>query len=166
MEKTDVVSNAVYTGRSFNTQYGQMFVHAITFGNGDSGEYNSKSETQDKFVIGKEVKYTIEPNSNPQYAARIKPVTDFAPSSGGSYQKKDNTATQRSIERQQALKLAIEYHAKEQEQKQPSAIALTAEYFYQWISEPATETKTVATPTPGQPSPVTEQKVSDMPPNW
>jgi hypothetical protein len=155
MEKKDVVSNAVYTGRSFDTQYGKMYVHAISFGNGDSGEYNSKSEQQDKFVVGQEVKYTITPNSNPQYAARIKPVNDFQQSAGGGFQKKDNTATQRSIERQQALKLAIEYAG--QAQANLEGTLATAEAFYQWISEPEKPMTVVATPQPGQASQLTQQ---------
>ncbi len=152
-QKTATVTAAVYTNRTFQTQYGEFHVHSITFDNGDTGDYNAKTPTQDKFVVGQQASYEITPNANPAYAAKIKP---FNPNqgnySGGG--KKDNTATQRSIERQQALKLAIEYSQVMGSKPDTAGTLATAELFYKWISQPEEEPKTVATPQPGQPSEV------------
>ena len=63
MEKKDVVTLANYS-RSFTTDHGIFFVHAISFSNGDTGEYSSKSQEQTKFVVGQEADYTIDA-SNP-----------------------------------------------------------------------------------------------------
>lgn len=165
MNKKDTVSNAVYTGRNFQTQHGTFYVHSITMGNGDTGDYNSKSEHQDKFVIGQEVDYTIEPNANPAYPAKIKPFNPmqqqggFAPSVGG-FKKPNN---QISIERQKALDLAITYGGGSQVNLQGTLA--TAEAFYQWISEPEAPATTVATPQPGQPSHLQDAPMpNDQPP--
>lgn len=42
------------------TQFGITYKHLIEFDNGDKGHYNSKKETQDKFIVGQEAIYTIE----------------------------------------------------------------------------------------------------------
>lgn len=70
------VQTREYTGRN-----GQIFCHSITFENGDVGEYGSQKQQQTKFVVGQEAEYTITPNSNPAFAAKVKPV--YAPQQGG-----------------------------------------------------------------------------------
>jgi len=71
--KTGKVRAASYTGRTYETKYGTMHVHSVSFDNGDTGEYSSKSATQDKFVVGQQADYEFTP-SNGTYPAKIKPV--------------------------------------------------------------------------------------------
>ena len=82
--KKNVVSKILHNTRTFTTQNGQMFVHQITFENGDQGEYNSKSETCSKFHEGQEASYTIETKVNGKYTnVLIKPATEFIPNATG-----------------------------------------------------------------------------------
>jgi len=93
--------------RRWSGQYGEMFIHRITFEDGTSGEYMAKVEAQDKFIVGQEAEYTYD-DSNGQYAPKIKPAAPaFAPGGGGGFGKAD-PKKQASIERQQALKFALE----------------------------------------------------------
>ena len=102
-EKTSKVVLAAYS-RSFSGQYGTFYVHTVTFENGDSGEYTSKTQEQSNFVVGQEARYTID-NSNPAYPAKIKPVQEQKASGGFG---KSDPAKNKSIQRQTALKAAVE----------------------------------------------------------
>lgn len=46
--------------RKFDTKFGTIHVHIIVFDNKDKGEYHSKSEHQDKFIVSRETSYSIE----------------------------------------------------------------------------------------------------------
>jgi len=56
--KRSAVTNVTANG-SFDGQYGTLYKFEITFANGDSGEYASKSNPQTKFAVGVETDYTI-----------------------------------------------------------------------------------------------------------
>jgi hypothetical protein len=56
--KRSAVTNVTANG-SFDGQYGTLYKFEITFANGDSGEYASKSKDQTKFSVGVETDYTI-----------------------------------------------------------------------------------------------------------
>ena len=56
--KRSAVTNVTANG-SFDGQYGTLYKFEITFANGDSGEYASKSKDQTKFNVGVETDYTI-----------------------------------------------------------------------------------------------------------
>lgn len=56
--KRSAVTNVTANG-SFDGQYGTLYKFEITFANGDSGEYASKSKDQNKFQVGVETDYTI-----------------------------------------------------------------------------------------------------------
>lgn len=56
--KRSAVTNVTANG-SFDGQYGTLYKFEITFANGDSGEYASKSQSQTKFQTGVETDYTI-----------------------------------------------------------------------------------------------------------
>ena len=56
--KRSAVTNVTANG-SFDGQYGTLYKFEITFANGDSGEYASKSADQAKFKVGVETDYTI-----------------------------------------------------------------------------------------------------------
>ena len=76
MKKSKVVS-CEYV-RSWSNANGQFHTFSVTFENGDSGQYNSKNENQNKFVVGKESAYEIHPSGN-DYPDKIKPVKDDSP---------------------------------------------------------------------------------------
>lgn len=67
-------SKVLHNVDTFKSANGTFFKHEIRFENGDSGVYNSKSDTCTKFKEGVEVVYTIEPNGT--YPSRIKPVQE------------------------------------------------------------------------------------------
>ena len=57
---------------SFESQWGTFFKHIIEFEDGMIAEYLSKTETQNKFIIGKETEVELN---------KVKPVSpDFKPS--------------------------------------------------------------------------------------
>lgn len=58
MEKQSKVTNVAANG-TWNGQYGTMYKFEVSFENGDTGEYLSKSQDQNKFVVGNEAAYTI-----------------------------------------------------------------------------------------------------------
>jgi hypothetical protein len=58
MEKSSKVTNVAANG-TWNGQYGTMYKFEVSFENGDTGEYLSKSQDQNKFVVGNEAAYTI-----------------------------------------------------------------------------------------------------------
>jgi hypothetical protein len=57
-QKRSAVTNVTANG-TYNGQYGTLYKFEVTFANGDSGEYASKSQNQNKFVVGVETDYTI-----------------------------------------------------------------------------------------------------------
>jgi hypothetical protein len=57
-QKRSAVTNVTANG-TYNGQYGTLYKFEITFANGDSGEYASKSANQSKFKVGVETDYTI-----------------------------------------------------------------------------------------------------------
>jgi hypothetical protein len=57
-QKRSAVTNVTANG-TYNGQYGTLYKFEITFANGDSGEYASKSADQSKFKVGVETDYTI-----------------------------------------------------------------------------------------------------------
>ena len=58
MEKQSKVTNVAANG-TWNGQYGTMYKFEVSFENGDTGEYLSKSQDQNKFVVGTEAAYTM-----------------------------------------------------------------------------------------------------------
>ena len=68
-----VQSNGTWEGK-----YGMMYKYEVTIGE-DVGEYSSKSENQNKFVVGQEVEYEFIGGQYP----KIKPVSTFQPNSSG-----------------------------------------------------------------------------------
>lgn len=51
---------SVLTSGSFESQYGTMYQFIVTFANEDCGTFTTKAQNQDRFIVGKEVNYTIE----------------------------------------------------------------------------------------------------------
>jgi len=91
--------------KQWEGNFGIMHDHEIEFENGDKGSYASKSQDQNKFVVGDETEYEISMNG---HFTKIKPVSNFQPNqsfSGGF--KKDNDV-QEMIVKQSSLKCAVE----------------------------------------------------------
>jgi hypothetical protein len=98
------VVKTVKSDGSFESQYGHFYKWLIEFENNFSGEYLSKTETQNKFVEGQEVEIEVTTREyNGTTINKIKPVSTFQ---GGvkSYTPapKDNK-TQEYIIKQNAL---------------------------------------------------------------
>jgi|SRR5687767_8837142 len=89
--KKSVVKSAIFKKANSGTN-GLYYIHEITFENGDTGVYFSKTEAQDTFKTGVETEYTIEAKVNGQYTNySIKPIraAGFVPGKGNpSYEHK------------------------------------------------------------------------------
>ncbi len=103
MTKKSKVTQAQADG-TWNGKYGLMYKYEIAFENGDTGEYSSKSENQNKFVVGQEAEYTLEAG---QYGNKIKPVSTFT--QGGYTPVSKGSDRELSIVRQSSLKCATDY---------------------------------------------------------
>lgn len=71
--RTAKVVKAEPTGRTWSSPNGTFHVHAIEFDNSDRGEYSSKSEQQNKLVVGQSATYEFTPAKG-NFPAKIKPV--------------------------------------------------------------------------------------------
>ena len=94
---TNVQSNGTWDGR-----FGLMYKYEVGFENGDSGEYSSKSENQNKFIIGEVTEYEFIDGKFP----KVKPINTFQQTSFSS-NTKDNV--QEYIVKQSSLKCATDY---------------------------------------------------------
>jgi hypothetical protein len=109
MEKTSKVTNVAGIG-TWNGQYGIMYKFEVSFENGDSGQYMSKSQEQTKFKVGQDATYTIEGKDfNGQTYYTVKPVMQQQSFGGGgkpAYQK--DPETEKRITRMSVLKCATD----------------------------------------------------------
>jgi hypothetical protein len=105
MEKTSKVTQVVGNG-TFESQYGTLFKFEVSFENGDSGQYNSKVQNQNKFALGQEVTYTIDSRDhNGRTYYTIKPIQAIPQGNrGGGYVK--DPETDKRITRMSVLKVA------------------------------------------------------------
>lgn len=98
----------VQANGTWESKYGTFYKFEVDFENGDGGEYSSKSQTQNKFINGQEVYYTIEGEGK---FKKVKPAqSPEAPQGGGfkgGYQKSPETSAQ--IARMNALTNAVNY---------------------------------------------------------
>ena len=97
---TNVQSNGTWEGK-----FGLMYKFEVSFENGDTGEYLSKSENQDKFVVGKETDYQFTDGKYP----RVKPISNFQPKTSYS---NSNSDTNKEIRFAVAFKGAIDLASK------------------------------------------------------
>jgi hypothetical protein len=106
MEKTSKVTNVAGVG-TWEGQYGLMYKFEVSFDNGDSGQYMSKSQDQTKFKVGQEAAYELTSKEfNGQTFYTVKPVQTQQSFGGGkpSYQK--DPETEKRITRMSVLKVA------------------------------------------------------------
>lgn len=122
---TNVQGNGTWDGK-----YGLMYKFDVEMENGDHGEYSSKSQDQNKFVVGENVEYEHsfnEYNGNKYY--KIKPVSTFQPRNNFSSPKSNDQ--QKSIEYQSMLRTASIFLAN----RNLSRVDLTkaADELYDWL---------------------------------
>ena len=141
MIKKGIVKAAQSNG-SWEGKFGVMYKYEVTVGD-DTGEYSSKSQQQDKFVIGQEVDYEVTEQGN--FGKKIKPVSNFQ-SGGGFNQKSENPDRQRMIVRQSSLKAAVDLAIAEGDTKLDNVFA-KAETIIGWVMS---NEKKQETPTPAR----------------
>lgn len=112
-----------------------LYKFALTFDNGDSGEYSSVKPDQTKFVVGIEAEYELNAT---QYGNRIKPVYNQGGGfsgggySGGSYSSGGDTK-QKMIVKQSCLKAAVDL-LKDKGAKSTDVLKV-ADSFVSWVME-------------------------------
>ena len=132
------VTQVVPNSRSFNSQFGTMYVHLVSFDNGDAGEYNSKSQTCDKFTEGVDTDYTIEVKVNGNFKNTIiKPVKVDTFSGGSKFGGKSSGSIE-SFALSYSKDLAVALITSKQENVSVDRIILNAEVFYNWLKSKQT----------------------------
>jgi hypothetical protein len=105
-QKRSAVTNVTANG-TYNGQYGTLYKFEITFANGDSGEYASKSADQTKFKVGVETDYTITSKEfKDRIYYKIAPVMAQPGAQGGFTPKPKDPETDKRITRMSVLKVA------------------------------------------------------------
>lgn len=117
----------VTTNGTWEGNFGLMYKFEVTFENGDTGEYSSKSKDQIKFVEGQETEYEYIDGKFP----KVKPVyvkpTGFSNGSNGSVD------IQQLIVRQSSLKSAVDLC--KGNNCSPEEVCSTAQIFANWVME-------------------------------
>ena len=112
-----------------------LYKFALTFDNGDTGEYSSVKPDQTKFVVGMEAEYELNAT---QYGNRIKPVySQGGGFSGGGYSSGGYSSgsddKQRMIVKQSSLKAAVDF-LKDKGAKSTDVLKV-ADSFVSWVME-------------------------------
>ena len=121
-----------------------MYKYEVTIGE-DVGEYSSKSENQNKFVVGQEAEYEYIGGQYP----KIKPVSTFQPNSGGGFKGGNDSDRQMMIVKQSSLNRAVDMVIGDKLAMKD--VLTTAQKFTDWVmsSETTTQQPTQkATPKP------------------
>ena len=112
---------------SWEGQNGTLYKYTILFDNGDQGEYSSKSDDQNKFVVGEEVEY--ERIDKGKYI-HIKPIYNFQPNT--NYAPKKDGNVQEYIIKQSSLKASVDICIAQGTYNTEDVIA-RAEIFVDWV---------------------------------
>ena len=112
-----------------------LYKFALTFDNGDTGEYSSVKPDQTKFIVGQEAEYELNAT---QYGNRIKPVySQGGGFSGGGYSSGGYSSgsddKQRMIVKQSCLKAAVDL-LKDKGAKSTDVLKV-ADSFVSWVME-------------------------------
>jgi len=130
MIKTSKVKSVQANG-TWEGKFGMMYKFEVEFENEDFGEYSSKTQDQNKFVIGQEMEYEFIDGHFP----KVKPVyqkPDFASNGfSGGYKKDDNV--QKLIVKQSSLKAAVDYCSGGN--FEPNQVLSIAREFVDWVME-------------------------------
>lgn len=104
--KRSAVTNVTANG-TFNGQHGTLYKFEVSFANGDSGEYASKSQDQQKFKVGVETDYILtERKWNDRIFYKISPAQVQQAPGGGFVAKAKDPETDKRITRMSVLKVA------------------------------------------------------------
>lgn len=108
--KRSAVTNVTANG-TFNGQHGTLYKFEVSFANGDSGEYASKSQDQQKFKVGVETDYVLtERPWNDKIFYKIAPAPQqqggFQGGGGFAAAKPKDPETGKHIMRMSVLKVA------------------------------------------------------------
>lgn len=105
-QKRSAVTNVTANG-SYDGQYGTLYKFEVTFANGDSGEYASKSNPQTKFAVGVETDYTITSKTfKDRIYYKIAPVMAQSMPQGNAQKAPKDPETGKHIMRMSVLKVA------------------------------------------------------------
>ena len=130
MIKTSTVKSVQANG-TWEGKFGMMYKFEVEFENEDFGEYSSKTQDQNKFVIGQEMEYEFIDGHFP----KVKPVYQkpYFASNGfsGGYKKDDNV--QKMIVKQSSLKSAVDFCSGGN--CSPSDVIKVAQEFVDWVME-------------------------------
>jgi len=122
---TNVQQNGTWEGN-----YGIMYKFEIEFENGDCGEYSSKSQDQNKFIVGNEADYEYIGGKFP----KVKPVWNNQPmqtkATPTQNKPQANNDVQDMIVKQSSLKAAVEFCDKNCTVED---VIDNAEIFYKWV---------------------------------
>ena len=122
---------SVQANGTWEGKFGMMYKFEVEFENEDFGEYSSKTQDQNKFVIGQEMEYEFIDGHFP----KVKPVyqkPDFASNGfSGGYKKDDNV--QKMIVKQSSLKSAVDFCSGGN--CSPSDVIKVAQEFVDWVME-------------------------------
>lgn len=131
METKRGTVTAVAFKKSGTGQYGPYHIFTITFDNGDSGDYMSKTNPQTQFVMGQSADYTKEVKQNGQYTN----TTIKVPQSGNGF-KGANPA---QINKRTALECAVEFCKAYGPKATPEQVMKLADQFNAYLNGPVAE---------------------------
>jgi len=127
--KKSIVKSIQENQRSWDSPNGKVFYHAVSFENGDTGNYGSKTEKCEKFVVGKEHEYTIEQKVNGNYTNYIiKPVAE-----NKSFTNKSTPKDASLIAAQSCLGYACNLTQQSHKYSDIEYVLGVAEQFHKWV---------------------------------
>jgi hypothetical protein len=126
--KKSVVTDIKEKSGSFNGSNGMIYYHTITFQNGDSGQYGSKSETCEKFKAGQEHDYTIETKVNGSYTNYvIKPIQQVGAGTGGGFKQQPKDSSIIAI--QSSIASACNFYSNRLQASDEDVIKLASKFY-------------------------------------
>ena len=132
--KKSKVAKILHNTRSYSTQNGTFYCHQITFENGDSGTYDSKTETCQKFTEGNEASYTIETKVNGQYTyVKIKPAVELIPNAPIGFKTKSGSDESFALSYAKDLGCALLDSSDMLSKVTADSIIADAVKFYNWL---------------------------------
>lgn len=141
------IVKAVQSNGNWEGKFGVMYKYEVTVGE-DTGEYSSKSQQQDKFVIGQEIDYEVTEQGN--FGKKIKPVSNFQSnggasfSGGGSSFKTNDADRQMMIVKQSSLHRAVDMFISDKIPKKD--VLKVAQKFTDWVMSKEEAPKVVEAP--------------------
>ena len=122
------VVRSVQPNGTWEGKYGMMYKYEVQIGE-DVGEYSSKMENQNKFIVGQETEYEFIGGQYP----KIKPVSNFQ--AGGGFNKRaEDPDRQRMIVKQSSLKVAADLCIANNK-ADLNSVFIVADKIVEWVME-------------------------------